>query len=329
MTALPVALFLLLAAVFGLLALIASAPPPNPRPTDVFGFACMGDHDAAPLAPVERFIARDGEPLAVRVYPSHSPITLIFLHGSSWHGVGYHLLAHRLAEKGVAQVVLPNLRGHYLSGPRRGDCDYQEQLEDDIADLIGWLRQRGTAGKIYLGGHSSGGGLAIRFAGGKHRSLVDGLLMLAPILPTSPAMRGGNAGGWASVHLKRLIGLLIANRLGVTGLDALPVIAFNKPAEFRDGSETLSYSHRLNAAYHPRPNAKRDLHWVGVSSHVLVGDLDQAIDAEKLRALFVKHAQGADVEILPGIDHFGIFTQAEALARIEEWLAAITSQVAV
>ena len=323
MTLLTVGLLLLLVCLLGLLALIASAPPPKPMPADVFGFAGMRDNDAAPLAPVERFVARDGEPLAVRVYPSTSPITLIFLHGSSWHGVGYHLLAHRLAEKGLAQVVLPNLRGHYLSGQRRGDCDYQEQLEDDIADLIGWLRQSGSTGKICLGGHSSGGSLVIRFAGGKHRALVDELLMLAPVLPASRAMRGGNAGGWASVHLKRLIGLLVANRIGIYGLDALPVIAFNKPPEFRDGSETLSYSFRLNAAYHPRSNTKRDLAWVGVFSLVLMGENDQAIDAEKLRALFDKCAMGGLVEILPSIDHFGIFTKPEALARVEEWLAGI------
>ena len=100
----------------------------------------------------------------------------------------------------------------------------------------------------------------------------------------------------------------------------LPVIEVNKPPEFRDGSETLSYSVRLNAAYHPRPNYKRDLARMGVSSLVLVGESDQAIDADKLRALFAQHAPAAQTEILPGIDHFGVFARAEALVRIEAWI---------
>jgi hypothetical protein len=33
-------------------------------------------------------------------------------------------------------VVLPNMRGHFFSGRRRGDIEYIGQYEDDIVDLI-------------------------------------------------------------------------------------------------------------------------------------------------------------------------------------------------
>ena len=316
MTVLFVCLLLVVAGAGTVLALIASAPPPMPALRDVFGMAMLKKPVSTDLADVQRYPARDGEALAVRVYPSSAAATLIFLHGSSYHGAGYHDLATALAGQGVAQVVLPNLRGHYLSGLRRGDVDYFGQLEDDIADLIGWLRAQGTTGRIFLGGHSSGGGLAVRFAGGPHRALAEGFLLLSPVLPIAPSMRGADAGGWAWVHKRRLLGLLLANLLGRHGLDALPVIAFNKPVELRDGTETLSYSHRLNTAYHPRLRYQLDLAAMGAKAALFVGDGDQAVDGEKLRTLVAKHAPRARVTILPGIDHFGIFTDDTALAAV-------------
>jgi len=316
MTVLFVCLLLLVAAVGTVLALIVSAPPPMPAPRDVFGMAALKQRAPADLAEVQRYPARDGEALAVRVYPSSAATTLIFLHGSSSHGGGYHNLAATIAGGGVAQVVLPNLRGHYLSGLRRGDVDDFGQLEDDIADLIGWLRAQGTTGRIFLGGHSSGGGLAVRFAGGKHRALVAGFLLLSPVLPIAPSMRGSDAGGWACVHKRRMLGLMLANLVGQHGLDALPIIAFNKPVELRDGTETLSYSHRLNTAYHPRLRYQLDLAAMGAKTGILVGDEDQAVDGAKLRALVAKYVPRARLAILPGVDHFGICTDEAALAVV-------------
>ena len=321
MTVLLVCLLLFVAAAGTVLALIASAPPPMPEPRDVFGMAALKQRVPADLPDVQRYPARDGEALAVRVYPSSAAATLIFLHGSSYHGAGYHDLAATLAGQGIAQVVLPNLRGHYLSGLRRGDVDDFGQLEDDIADLIGWLRTHGNTGRIFLGGHSSGGGLAIRFAGGKHRALVAGFLLLSPVLPIAPSMRGGDAGGWACVHKRRLLGLMLANLLGQHGLDALPIIVFNKPVELRDGTETLSYSHRLNTAYHPRLRYQLDLAAIGAKAAIFVGDGDQAVDGEKLRTLVAKYLPRGRVTILPGIDHFGIFTDEAALAAVAEALS--------
>ena len=59
-------------------------------------------------------------------------------------------------------------------------------------------------------------------------------------------MRQGTAGGWANLNFRRLYGLLALNAIGIHGFDGLPIIEFNKPAKFWDGTETLSYSHRLN-----------------------------------------------------------------------------------
>ena len=175
-----------------------------------------------------------------------------------------------------------------------------------------------------LGGHSSGGGLAIRFAGGSHGEVASSYLLLSPVVPTSPAIRGGTAGGWASLHQRRLFGLLALNALGVHAFDGLSIVEFNKPAMFWDGTETLSYSYRLNISYHPRYDYASDITAAqSVPLLVVVGEEDEAVDGVALKALFASDAVRTEVALLPGIDHFEVFSEASALGRITEWLRGL------
>ncbi|MEM6925876.1 MAG: alpha/beta hydrolase, partial [Myxococcota bacterium] len=249
------ALLLTLMATTGAIGLTTALTTPVPSTTDaadVFRFGDLTPIADETLPEVQRYLARDGTPLAMRVYPSQSDRILIFVHGSSYHGAAYHPLAAHIRASGAATVVLPNLRGHYLSGRDRGDVAYIGQLEDDLADLIGELRHRRMDGEVTVAGHSSGGGFAIRFAGGPHGALADRVAVLAPMIPYDPFIRGGDAGGWARADGPRFLGLVVLNLLGIDGLNGLPVIAFAKPHHLWDGTETLVYSYRLNASYHPR-----------------------------------------------------------------------------
>jgi non-heme chloroperoxidase len=304
--------------------LIASPPPPIETPRDVFDFTSLRPiKTEIDLPSLRRYRARDGEELAYRIYDSTADRILIFIHGSSYHGAGYHALASAISQSGAAKVVLPNLRGHFQSGRRRGDVEYLGQLEDDLVDLVGFLRGERLDGPITLGGHSSGGGLAIRFAGGSHRDVVSSFLLMSPIIPRSPSVRSGTAGGWASLHWRRLYGLLALNAIGIHGFNGLPIVEFNKPAKYWDGTETLSYSYRLNISYHPRYNYQNDIGALGDTTFVLVGADDQAIDPEALRTMFAQDAPRAQVAVLPGINHFGIFTDPAALGMIADWLRAL------
>jgi non-heme chloroperoxidase len=316
----------LLAAIGTALTFVASRFPPIEEPRDVFGFTSMR-RPATEIDPpsLRRFAARDGEQLAYRVYDSTADRLLIFVHGSSYHGAGYHALAAHLSLSGAAKVVLPNVRGHYQSGRHRGDVDYIGQLEDDLADLVQFLRGEGLRGPVTVGGHSSGGGLAIRFAGGPHKDLASSFLMLAPVVPRAPSVRSGTAGGWANLHFRRLYGLLALNAIGIHGFDGLPIIEFNKPAKFWDGTETLSYSYRLNMSYHPRYDYAADLKALGSNALAMVGADDEAIDPPALRDLFAANAPSARVEILPQVNHFGIFSEAAALEKMAAWLKSLPS----
>ena len=306
------------------LGLVATPEPPISDPKDVFDFTSLRKLPTGmDLPALRRYPARDGERLAYRYYDSTAERILIFIHGSSYHGAGYHALASFLSLGGIARVVLPNLRGHYMSGRRRGDIDYIGQFEDDIDDLIKYLRAENRTGPITLGGHSSGGGLAIRFAGGARATDVSSYLTLAPIIPRSPAVRGGTAGGWANLHWRRLYGLLALNAVGIHGFDGLPIVEFNKPPKYWDGTETLSYSYRLNVSYHPRYNYQADVTALGARALVLVGANDQAIDPEALRAVIAAGAPQVETKILPDISHFGIFSDTAALEAVAAWMRTL------
>ena len=292
---------LLLAVLTTLLVLVATPMPEIAAQRDVFGFESLREAPGrAARVELERYPARDGERLAFRFYDSPSDTVLVFVHGSSYHGASYDALAAHLSQAGVAKVYLPNLRGHYQSGRRRGDVDYVGQLEDDVADLIDFARARGHAGPVVLGGHSSGGGFAIRFAGGPHGGLVSGFLLLAPVIPTAPTVKGGNAGGWASLNGRRLAGLIGLGVLGIHGFDGLPIIEFNKPEAFRDGTETLAYTYRLNASYHPRHPYQGDVGALRAPVLLLIGEDDEANDAGAYEALLADDCPHGQLNVLPG-----------------------------
>ena len=123
--------------------------------------------------------------------------------------------------------------------------------------------------------------------------------------------------------MRRLSGLLMLNAVGIHGFDCLSLIEFNKPEIFWDGTETLSYSHRLNASYHPRYRYLADVRALDDKALVLVGADDEAIDAEALRGLFTATPPRSRAAILPKINHFGIFSDALALQTVIDWLRGL------
>lgn len=304
---------------------IALPFPQIPPEVDVFGFAAENDKSTTDLPPLQQLRARDGDALAYRFYDSASERILIFIHGSSYHGGGYDALARYVSAAGAAKVVLPNMRGHYFSGRRRGDVEYIGQYEDDIVDLIRELHKEGHMGPIILGCHSSGAGFVLRFAGGTgpHEEAIAGYIALAPIIPRTAAVRGGDAGGWNVIDLPRILGLVALNAIGVHGFDGLPIIAFNKPASAWNGTETLAYSWRLNSSYHPRNDYASDVRAMPANALILVGDKDEAVDGAALLGLLNSAAYRGVAEILAQTTHFGIFHDAEALRRVAEYVAGI------
>ncbi|MFT6460187.1 alpha/beta hydrolase [Pseudophaeobacter arcticus] len=268
---------------------------------------------------VENVYMRDGYGLQVRSYSNGDGPLIVLVHGSGWNGLQFAGLAQQLD----GTVLVPDLRGHGAQPGRRGDVDYIGQLEDDLADLI---TARGAPGqKVVLIGHSSGGGLVVRFAAGAQGDLLDGAVLLAPFLHHSAPTMRANSGGWARPLPRRLIALSMLNAVGITAWNHLPVIQFNMPTEVLQGPlghlATPSYSYRLNQSYAPRADYLSDIRSLP-EFLLLVGAQDEAFVAEAYRPVMEAETAKGAYQVLVGTGHLDLVDAPETLAAIRGYLDA-------
>ncbi|MDA4843743.1 alpha/beta hydrolase [Hoeflea poritis] len=269
--------------------------------------------------PLQTFETRDGQALSFAHYPSDSNLKVILLHGSGYHGAYLAPLADYLASTGIGDVYVPNVRGHLGSGNRRGDIDYIGQLEDDIDEVAALILQENPDARICIGGHSSGGALAMRYASGEYGSLIYCFFGLAPFLgPDAPTIPETDS-GWAHISLPRIIGLSMLNTVGIHALDGLETIRFNLPEPYRDGTETLGYSWRLMTNFALNRDFEKDVAGLPGESIVFVGSDDEALNAEAFVPLFSRLDK--QVQVIDGLDHFGIVLDEGVMQRLGDWLA--------
>lgn len=274
--------------------------------------------DYSQMPPLLTYQARDGASLGYRYYPSASDRVLILLHGSGWHSQQFYPLAKYISAQGLARVYTPDLRGHGVAPRRRGDLDYIGQFEDDLADLMDMISRDSPGASFIMGGHSSGGGLAIRFAGSHYGEDIDAYLLLAPYIFYNAPTTRPDAGGWAKPYTGRIIGLSMLNNLGIHWFDNLVSIEFNMPQAMRNGTETLAYSHRLNTAYAPRDYGA-DLAAITQPLLLIAGSADETMYADKYQALIDKYSSG-QVRLLPGVGHMGVVVSPEVRPVIHSWI---------
>ncbi len=265
------------------------------------------------------YTARDGVELSfthVRTEGSADLPLIIMIHGSGWFGGQFDRLAWALRD--VAEVKAVTLRGHGNRPVRRGDVDYIGQLEDDIADLIA----EDPRPPILLG-HSSGGGLVVRFAGGENGSKLGGAILLAPFLKHNAPTTKPNSGGWAHVLIRRVVGLSMLNKVGIHWLDHLTMIQFAMPQAVLDGPlsdyATTSYSWRLNTSFAPRRDYLADI--ADLPPFLLIaGAQDEAMAAGEYEPLLSDVTDKGRYHIVEGAAHLDVVDAAETEALIRDYL---------
>ena len=267
------------------------------------------------LPELSTFVARDGGQLAYRAYPGGGTEqrVAVLVHGSSGDSHAMHGVAMALRAKGITAYSL-DVRGHGASGPR-GDVNYVGQLDDDLVDFMRVLRQHHANAHVSLIGHSSGGGFALRTAGGANHDLFDRYLLLAPFLHSDAPTTRPNAGGWVRVALPRIIGLSILDGLGVHWFENLPVLVFALPAE-AGATHTTSYSYRLQLNYRPHLDYLGDVRGITRPVRLLVGSNDQMFFAEQYAPLLEPLQSQLKVKVLTGVDHIGMVVDSVALAAV-------------
>ncbi|WP_238366245.1 alpha/beta fold hydrolase [Mesobacterium pallidum] len=297
------------------LGLIASQRPgPLPESQDGLAFDRLLNRVQGSAEGLERTTyGTPPMPLTVAGRGADKPI-LVLVHGSGWDGTQFDGLAARLAD--AAEVRVPTLRGHGPGPERRGDVDYIGQLEDDLAALVSDAGDR----DVVFVGHSSGGGLVVRMAGGRHGQRMDAAVLLAPFLKYNAPVTRANSGGWAHPLTRRIIGLSILNAFRIHLLDRLTVIQFAMPRRVLDGPmgghATTAYSWRLNTSFAPRGDYLSDV--AALPPFVLVaGAEDEAFVAEGYEPLLTQATTKGRYQVLPGVGHLDLVDapQTETLIR--------------
>ncbi|MCR8828066.1 alpha/beta hydrolase [Pseudosulfitobacter koreensis] len=274
--------------------------------------------------PTGQVLMRDGFALQCRRYATSGrdvPL-IVMVHSSAWHGVQFHDLASSLSD--VADVLVPDLRGHGPAPGRRGDVTYIGQLEDDIADLIADQVRPGQ--RVMMVGHSVGGGFVLRMAGGEHGALIDRVVLLAPFLNHFAATMRRTTSAWVRLMVRRLVGLALLNTLGIRALNHLPVVQFNMPPEILGGPQgdavTTFYTYRLDRSYLPRNDFRRDIAALPPFT-VVVGTADEAFYAEAYAPLMRAVTDRGLYHIVPGVGHMAIVDAPETRAAIRAALHAL------
>lgn len=306
--------------------LILSQSPAESVSGETIDFSGQTASSRPEPAPLQTYQARDGATLGYRHYgggTADAPL-VIFIHGSGWHGGAYDGLARSIAEKAGVEVALPDLRGHGPNPQTRGDIAHIGQFEEDIADLAALLRKPGQP--LVLGGHSSGGGLVIRYAGGQYGSTLDGAVLLAPFLKYNAPTTRPNSGGWARPLARRIIGLSMLNAVGITALNGLTAIHFNFPAEVLGGPEgksaTASYSYRLNTSYAPRNDYLADI--AALPKFLLIaGAGDESFVAPGYEPLMKSANPNGEYRLLDGQSHLGVISDKRTADLIARFMATL------
>lgn len=305
------------------LGLIASQQPKTLPAREGLDFTTAFAQNYKKTPDTQPIAMRDGSTLAVREYGAQvdGPL-MIMVHGSGWHGLQFDDLATELAAK--AHVLVPDLRGHGVVPERRGDVDYIGQLEDDLADLI--IAKAKPGQKVVMLGHSSGGGLVVRFAGGAHGDLIDHAVLLAPFLKYNASTTRENAGGWAYTMVRRIIGLSMLNTFRITALNYLPIIQFNMPQSVLNGpygaTATTTYSYRLNTSFAPRSNYMKDIAALPKFT-LIVGVEDEAFVAPEYEPLMTQATGKGRYLLIKDTNHLGVVYAPETLAAIKEDLSGL------
>lgn len=296
---------------------------PAPGTIGADSFARLGAVDLADLPRPDIIRARDGLDMACRWYAAGedgATLAVVALHGSAGHGGHLHRLAAAIAATGVADVVVPDLRGHGLSGARRGHAvAYPEQMADDLDALIAAVRQRLPRRAIVLVGHSAGGGLALRRC-----DSVDAVALLAPFFGARAPTTRPALGGWVRMYGPRVRALVELNRGGVTWLNHLTAVEFEQPFATRDGRETLAWSFNTMLAFGPG-HWKHELAALPADAPLLllVGERDECFRPDAYAAALAEAAPQGRVEVLPGLGHWDLLVAEEVAEILMAWLAAI------
>jgi alpha-beta hydrolase superfamily lysophospholipase len=129
---------------------------------------------------IRSFVASDGYPLHVAVWPAATPVRgqVVVVHGVQSHSGWYQRLGQTLASSGYL-AVFPDRRGSGANPKDRGHTRSAGRLILDLVEWLRTLRQENPCLPTALVGISWGAKL-VAIVAGRHPELVDAIALICP-----------------------------------------------------------------------------------------------------------------------------------------------------
>lgn len=242
---------------------------------------------------------------------------MIFLHGGGAHsGAGCGHLGAGLRDDFRITVYTPDLRGHGASCGARGDAPSAAQLWRDVDTFVDHVRTEHPGVPLFLGGHSSGAGLALNHATRWSGRAVEGTLLLAPQLGhRSRTAREPAAGGSPEPFAQaRILPFVLHSMSGGRLLGHARAVWFRYPESLLAADPGFVGWNTVNVANGISPASPRDqMRALERPFGLWIGADDELFDPERVLAYadLAVAVRGASVAaIVPERSHLGILVDA-------------------
>jgi len=290
-------------------------------PEGTLDFDGLDRIDESTLPKKQKYATSDRPFPTYRRYDADDADTVVvLLHSAGFDSRLLQPLATAISEANVAHVVTPDLRGHGSDPKTRGDIDYIGQYEADLQYLIRNLGKAYPDANVVIGGHGTGGGIAVRFASGSYGSLVDGYLLLAPYLGRKTSTTRRALGGWANFYTDRIVMLRVFTGFGLESYSDMTTVEFDIPESVRDGTRTPAHTYRLMVSYTPQEDDVSEM--AAVPCFTVVGTADETAHPDAYEPLFASHTD-AGVELVDDASHLDVVLTDVAIDPIVDWLGGI------
>ena len=292
--------------------------------SDFFSLSALNEADKKPLGSLHYTKSTDDIFLAYRPYlPEKASAVFVFFHGGGAHsGLSYHHLGIDLRDNFNIAVYMPDIRGHGGSEGARGDAPNKQQVWADINTIIQQARLRYPQLPIFVGGHSSGAGLALNYSSWSERENIDGYVFLAPYFgyksETNHDDNAANRVAFSDVNTLKFVFNSMSFGL-LAGHDK--AVMFNFPKQVLDKNPEIVTFNTVNMSNALTPSSP-DSQLADITQFGLwIGEQDEAFDADKVTAFAQEHA-GKDrheIKMLKSENHFSIILSGAKY--IGPWLA--------
>jgi len=312
----PIAMKALITLLFTFLVNNVHASSDEQSTNDFFSLVEIKNAPKKPLQPINYVQASDDVSLAYRAYlPKQPQAMLIFYHGAGAHsGLSYNHIGTGLRDNFNIAVYMPDIRGHGGSGGNRGDTPQVEQVWLDINTMVNVARDKYPNLPLFVGGHSSGAGLALNYSSWEQRAEIDGYVFLAPYFGyRSETNYDAGESKRCEFSTVTTSDFVINTMSGGLFFGHSKAVKFNFPdSVLRDNPEIVPFNtvNMSNAVTPHSPDSQlSDIHEFGL----WIGRQDEAFDPLKV-TMFAEKYSGKDarkeIEIVDKENHFSIMLNA-------------------